>query len=190
MKLNLGCGYSKLVGYVNVDHDAICNPDMQLDLNQPLPFEDNSVTEIRLQHVLEHLGQDAKTYFAIWKEFYRVLSDGGEIKIVVPHWQHENFHHDPTHVRKVTPIGVKMFDQARNMNTIAAGGAETTLGLQLGIDFEVSNVKYDLTPDFQREMQLAGKTAVTEYDINKVNNSCHQIFIDAVAHKPPRSANK
>ena len=186
MKLNLGCGYNKLEGYINVDHDALCKPDIVADLEATLPFEDSSVDEIVMFHVLEHLGQDTKTYLSIWKEFYRVLKDQGVIKITVPHWQHENFHHDPTHVRKVTPVGVDMFSQERNLNTIKTGGSETTLGLQLNIDIGVTEVGFDLMPHFQQEM--AGKPRhIVEREISKYNNVCYQVQINAKAHKPQRS---
>jgi len=84
LKLNLGCGYNKLEGYVNVDNDENCKPDVLADLEERLPFEDNSVDEIILNHVLEHLGQSTKVYFNVWKELYRVLKDGGLILITVP----------------------------------------------------------------------------------------------------------
>ncbi len=105
MKLNLGCGYNKLDGYVNVDSDPNCEPDTLADIEDSLPFEDNSVDEIVLNHVLEHLGQTTKVYFHVWKEMYRVLKDGALVLINVPHHNHDNFHHDATHVRKVTPLG-------------------------------------------------------------------------------------
>ena len=185
MRLNLGCGYNKLEGYVNVDHDARCKPDVVADLEDTLPFEDSSVDEIVMFHVLEHLGQTTKIYLSIWTEFYRILKDQGVIKITVPHWQHENFHHDPTHVRKVTPVGVDMFSQERNMNTIATGGSETTLGLQLGIDIGVTEVGYDLMPWFQQEMN--GKPRhIVERETAKYNNVCYQVQINAMAHKPAR----
>lgn len=183
MKLNLGCGYNKLPGYINVDHDPSCEPDIVADLEQPLPFDDSSVDEIVLHHVLEHLGQDTKTYLNIWKEYYRILKDQGVIKITVPHWQHENFHHDPTHVRKVTPVGVDMLNQERNRHTIATGGSETTLGLQLGIDIRVTEVGYDLMPAYQA--QLHGQPQhIIEREINKYNNVCFQVQINAKAFKP------
>lgn len=187
MKLNLGCGYNKLDGYVNVDHDVLCKPDVVADLEERLPFDDNSVDEIILNHVLEHLGQTTKSYFAIWKELYRVLKGGGELKITVPHWNHENFHHDPTHVRKVTPNGVAMFDQERNMEQVRNGGQETTLGLQLGIDVEVTGVAYDPTPWFHSAMQNQSREII-EREMNRWNNACFQVHIYAQAHKPARHA--
>ena len=185
MKLNLGCGYNKFDGYVNVDHDPKCKPDITADLEGVLPFEDNSVDEIIMFHVLEHLGQDVKTYFKIWQELYRVLKDQGEIKITVPHWNHENFHHDPTHVRKVTPVGVNMFSQKKNMETIAEGGQETTLGLQLGIDVEVDGVAYDFSPWFQQAMSGQPREVI-EREMGRYNNACYQVHIYAKAHKPQR----
>ncbi len=56
MKLNLGCGYKKRGGWVNCDLDKDVKPDKIVDLNKfPYPFRTSSVTEINLEHVLEHL---------------------------------------------------------------------------------------------------------------------------------------
>jgi ubiquinone/menaquinone biosynthesis C-methylase UbiE len=186
MKLNLGCGYNKLENYVNVDHDINCKPDIVANLEELLPFADNSISEIILNHVLEHLGQDTKTYLNIWKEFYRILKNDGVIKIAVPHWNHDNFHHDPTHVRKVTPIGVDMFNQQRNMDTIKEHGQETTLGIQLGIDIEVTDVGYDFTPWFN-QMIIGKPREYAEREMNRYTNTCLQVQIHAKAVKPPRS---
>ena len=37
MKFNMGCGFKKLEGYVNVDKYPECSPDMQFDL-EVLPW--------------------------------------------------------------------------------------------------------------------------------------------------------
>jgi len=186
LKLNLGCGYNKLEGYVNVDNDPSCNPDKIVDLEKKLPWKDNSVDEIIISHVLEHLGQDTKSYFAIWKEFYRILKDGAEIYITVPHHRHDNFVHDPTHVRAITPVGIDMFNQRKNTETIENHGQETTLGLQLGIDIAVIDIKHDPTPWFEAYAKTLPPEAVN-IEFNKYNNTCYQVHIKAKAYKPARS---
>ena len=73
MKLNLGSGSKILKGYVNVDKFQYYNPDVVHDLEKfPYPFEDNSVDEILLSHVLEHIGQNPDVFNNIIKELYRI----------------------------------------------------------------------------------------------------------------------
>lgn len=144
LKLNLGCGYKKMEGFVNVDEDERCHPDVVHDISvTPWPFEDDSVDEIALIHVLEHVAPNPKDYLAFWKEMYRVCANDAEITIEVPYWRHDNFFHDPTHVRPITPIGIAMFDQMRNQNAIANNDGESKLGLRISVDFELLAVKHD-----------------------------------------------
>lgn len=57
MKLNLGSGSKRINGYLNIDSDPKCNPDYVLNLEiDKLPFENNSVDDMILHHILEHLG--------------------------------------------------------------------------------------------------------------------------------------
>ncbi len=113
LKLNLGCGDLKMPGYINVDKYG--TPDIKHDLESfPWPWETNSVSEIILIHVLEHLGQDIETYFGIFKEMYRICFHGAKIRIVVPHFRHDFFYDDPTHVRVVTPLGLQLFSKKQN----------------------------------------------------------------------------
>lgn len=186
MKLNLGCGYNKVPGYINVDSDPLCEPDVIADLESTLPWEDNSVDEIMLNHVLEHLGEDTKTYLNLWKEFYRILKDGASVLICVPHHRHDNFYHDPTHVRVVTPAGVDLFNQRKNVESIEAGEQATTLGLKLGIDVGVIDVKYDLMPWYEEHLKTTNQPFIPEV-MNRYSNACIQIWIKARAYKPVRS---
>ncbi len=138
MRLNLGCGFRKYGGYVNVDSAAQCNPDVLWDLEgTPWPWEDDSVDGIRLEHTLEHLGETTRAYLNIWKELYRVCKDGAVIEIIVPHWRHDYFYNDPTHVRPITPKGVLLFDQASNLEHLRAGDRSSKLGLFTGIDISL-----------------------------------------------------
>ena len=108
IKLNLGCGEKRYDGYINVDKYG--TPDLQHDLETfPWPWKNESVSEIRLIHVLEHLGKDVDIYFGIFKEIYRICHHGAKVIIKVPHFRHEFFFDDPTHVRVVTPLGCLYF---------------------------------------------------------------------------------
>ena len=59
VRLHLGCGRDIMPGWVNVDHVALPGVDVIADLDAcartRLPFEDDSVGEIRMSHVLEHM---------------------------------------------------------------------------------------------------------------------------------------
>jgi predicted SAM-dependent methyltransferase len=145
MRLNLGCGNTKFPGWVNADKVAACNPDQVVDLERfPWPWPDDSADEVMLSHVLEHLGATPDVYLGIVKELYRVCRDGASITIIVPHPRHDHFLTDPTHVRAITPEGLRMFSQAVNREWMAKQAANTPLGIYLGVDFEIESI--DMTP--------------------------------------------
>ena len=190
IKLNLGCGYNKYEGYVNVDSAPECKPDTVWDLEKtPWPWKDSSVDEIKLEHVLEHLGQTTERYLAIWKEMWRVCRNGALIDIKVPHWNHENFYHDPTHVRAVTPIGVAMFDQTRNIRNAEENGKETKLGLFTGVDIDIqeSDIEYFYTGEIVNALNRGEfDRAGLEHLRSHQNNISNEIRIKARVVKPVR----
>jgi len=149
IKLNLGCGETRFPGYLNVDKFG--TPDVKHDLESfPWPWEANSVSKIALVHVLEHLGKETEIYFGIFKEMYRVCKHGSEIRIVVPHFRHQFFYDDPTHVRVVTPLGLQLFSKKLNQIGIKKGAANSPLGLYLNIDFELKKTVIKPSQDWFR----------------------------------------
>jgi hypothetical protein len=151
LRLNLGCGENLIPGYVNVDKYG--NPNVLHDLEIfPWPWEDSSVCEVRLNHVLEHLGETTNLYFGIIRELYRVCSAGAEIYIVVPHPRHSDFLDDPTHVRAVTPQGLELFSKAKNNEWIRSGYANSPLGLYLDVDFQIVSVNYIPDPFWAQKL--------------------------------------
>tara|TARA_Y100001968_G_scaffold191281_1_gene175271 strand:- start:131 stop:691 length:561 start_codon:yes stop_codon:yes gene_type:complete len=160
LKLNLGCGETRIPGYLNVDKYG--NPDIKQDLECfPWPWEPDSVEEIKLIHVLEHLGQDKDIYFGIFKEMYRICKHGAKIFISVPHFRHQFFFDDPTHVRAVTPLGLELFSKKANKKWIKNGASNSPLGLYLDVDFELkqtglkpSSDWFRLHPDKNVDIQL------------------------------------
>lgn len=144
LKLNLGCGFKRIPGFINVDSVAACSPDQVVDLETfPWPWSDNSVDEIQLVHILEHLGRESQVFIGIMKELYRVCVHDAKIHIIVPHHRHDNFQSDPTHVRPITPLGLSLFDRAQCESWISAGYANTPLAVYFKVDFETCSIFYD-----------------------------------------------
>ena len=163
LKLNLGCGVRKLDGYVNVDKFG--SPDLMHDLEVfPWPWQTDSVSKIKMVHVLEHLGQAVDVYFGVIKELYRVCCHGASIQIVVPHHRHRYFYDDPTHVRVVTPMGLMLFSKRMNRQWLAEGKSNTPLGLHLEVDLELKSINakpskewHNLYPDSIDDLELLKK---------------------------------
>lgn len=93
-KLNLGCGQTKLPGYLGVDKIKTAQVDIVHDLDvRPYPFADSSVAEIVADNVLEHVASLLPTM----EEIYRLLEPNGIIKIRVPYAKSDAAFKDPTH---------------------------------------------------------------------------------------------
>ena len=81
---------------------------------------------------------------------YRICTNRANIKIIVPHFRHQHFYDDPTHVRVVTPLGLQLFSKKLNKLCIEKGGANSPLGLYLDIDFELKKIALMPSQDWFR----------------------------------------
>lgn len=92
MKINLGCGNTKLEGYVNVDADPNVNPDVVMGIEEYLKRQESgSASEIVMFHTIEHI---PKMYWlSIFTDINRVLKINGEFLLSFPEWEAcaENF---------------------------------------------------------------------------------------------------
>lgn len=174
MKVNLGAGYKRIPGFVNVDADHNCNPDYIVDLEKDrLPFDDSSVDTIVAHHVLEHIGEG---YFHLLKEIYRVCKPGAMIDIRVPHHFHETFLNDPTHRRPITVEGMRLFSKKVNHHEIKTGGRSSTLGIMFDVDFEV--VHFDFIHDAFYDEILKNGTPESNYRLmREAVNTCVEVHI-------------
>ena len=98
IKLNLGCGKNPLLGYTNIDMDDLETMKerypsrefregveiLQYDILD-LPYEDNSVDEVRSESMLEHMSflEEPKLFY----EVKRVLRAGGIFNMSVPNFE-------------------------------------------------------------------------------------------------------
>lgn len=181
-QLNLGCGTNKKEGFVNVDKFG--NPDQKVDLEEfPWPWKTASISVIEMSHTLEHLGATVNLYFKIWQELYRVLKPEGLVKITVPHFRHDFFANDPTHVRVVLPEGLRLFDQSFNKHCEENHWANSQLGRYLEIDFKVTAEEFRV--DKQTKAWLEKRTIDTEA-LRYYVNIYEEIYVVMQAVKPCR----
>lgn len=97
--LDLGCGKVPLyIAYKDKINNCVCVDwentshknefiDKIVDLNNELPFDDNSFDTIILSDVLEHI----QNPMLVWNEMNRILKEGGVLIMNVPffYWIHE-----------------------------------------------------------------------------------------------------
>lgn len=82
LKLNLGCGPLRIEGEIGVDRDPGADgADVCADI-LALPYEDGTVEQARLSHVLEHFPYRMAP--TVLLEVARVLEPGGRIIVGVP----------------------------------------------------------------------------------------------------------
>lgn len=91
-----------------------------------------------MKHVLEHVGATFAEFRLVLRELYRVLKPNGTLEIHVPHFRHDTYWSDPTHVRAFTPLTFEMMSRARNDDWIAKRANYTMLAYALGVDFEMT----------------------------------------------------
>jgi len=102
--LNLGCGKGIRVTtdsekWINLDMFPNPGVDVVHDLENPLPFEDESIDAILASHVLEHI----KNWTGLMKECHRVLRPRGVLHIKVPEARCRAAYADPTHINYFVP---------------------------------------------------------------------------------------
>jgi hypothetical protein len=147
-KLNLGCGYRKLDGFINIDNDRTCEPDLLLSLGGGyLDFPNGSVTEVRAIHVLEHLSCEA--LYVLMIDLYRVMAPDALMYIAVPHPAGDSFWGDPSHVTPITVNTLRLFSKTFCDEAKAKGWPNTPFAHRLDVDFEIVDQGYTPTPPFQ-----------------------------------------
>jgi predicted SAM-dependent methyltransferase len=83
MKLNIGSGENKVEGFVNIDMEEGCRPDLLLDIRKErFPYSDNSVEEAWMTHALEHI--ERRYWDQLFMEVKRVLIINGKFVLAYP----------------------------------------------------------------------------------------------------------
>lgn len=105
VKIELGSARSHPIGFTTIDISPEFKPDIVCDLENGIPFDDNSVEEVRATHFLEHISD---TIFMM-NEIWRVCENGAIVNIIVPHQDSLMAFADPTHKRVFNEESFKYF---------------------------------------------------------------------------------
>ncbi|MDY0106844.1 MAG: hypothetical protein RBS27_09245, partial [Giesbergeria sp.] len=81
-RLNLGCGFDKKPGYVNVDFSVMHHPDVVADVLKLDFLPKNHYSEILAQDILEHLPRTSTTRALL--HWASLLKNDGVLTIRVP----------------------------------------------------------------------------------------------------------
>jgi SAM-dependent methyltransferase len=173
MKINLGSGYKRYPGFLNVDHDPLTQPDFLADLEDlHLPIEDNSVDYILAHHVLEHIGAG---FFSLMKELYRIAKHDTILEIKVPHHRSEVFFSDPTHVRPITIDGMKLFSKAYNEEHIKLYNSSSGFGIKCDVDFDIVEFRFNPYPKWQERFE-----SLTNEQIEEIVMDYNNVFYETI----------
>lgn len=103
--INLGSGWWKREGWVNVDISPVHGPELICDISEGLPLADDSVDAVLAEHLFEHLPDTVLVMNEIW----RVCKHGALVEIEVPHQDSLMAFADPTHKRYFNEETFKYF---------------------------------------------------------------------------------
>ena len=170
LKLNLGCGNKKLEGFLNIDFSEHCSPDLIMDLeNTPYPFLANTVSEIRMKSVLEHISQNPKIFFSVMKEIYRICKHKASIFIECPHPSHRWQVVDFTHQKPIHIEGLQMLDKSFCKKLVEMKSTKSPLAIMFDVDFRIINYEYSLDPTCQKHIE----NVLGVFDRKKISSYVH-----------------
>lgn len=94
MKLNIGCGWNKKEGFVNIDKADEVEPDELINIENGLPYEDDTFIKIFSSHTLEHVRPHY--WELVLAEMARVSKNGATWELILPFdniWTRTNANH-------------------------------------------------------------------------------------------------
>ena len=104
-------------GFFGVDRYPCESADILCDISRPLPFNDNSVDEIYLDNVVEHIFDIP----SLMKELVRICRNGAIITIITPHFTSLSSWKDPTHVHHLSYFSFDHFGKPSTLHYTGGG---------------------------------------------------------------------
>lgn len=114
IRVNIGCGRKEILeGWVNLDIVRYSDEVVVCDIEDYVAlsgiFEESSVDQMRMSHVLEHF--DGHRQLRVMENLWKVAKPGAILEVIVPYGQSRHFWRDPDHVRPMFYDSFNAFNQ-------------------------------------------------------------------------------
>lgn len=120
IRLDIGCGEKVKEGYSGIDIEDY-GQEIVWDIENGIPVEDGCCTHIFCSHTAEHLDD----FIGFMNECWRVLHEGGELWIIVPHKENRKAY-VPSHVRFFDEETFRFFEHPEYVDGYQCKGWEIT----------------------------------------------------------------
>jgi hypothetical protein len=127
VRLNLGCGNTRLDGFIGLDLHPCAGADVVGSLLS-LPLVDGCAEEVLLDNVIEHVLDIP----ALLAEVRRVCKPGARVKIVTPHFTSLASWRDPTHLHHLSFFSMEHFAKPAARHYVGGGFAIRRKELRFG----------------------------------------------------------
>lgn len=176
--IDFGCGGVKLPGFIGIDRFPLPGVDIITDIEQKLPFADNSVDLFHASHSLEHV----RDLMPVMKEIYRICKHGTQLCIVAPYSEQKGNWANPYHYQsfnehsprfwtnsQVAPLPREQWE-CPHAKVWGLSGSDYS---NQGIDFRCINMEFFYYPEYrhlsEEEKFKARKTLIDVCDVIMYN---------------------
>jgi hypothetical protein len=169
-RLNLGCGYNVLPGWLNVDLQGGRHGTTYMDALRPYPLPDNALDAILCEHLIEHLPREGGRF--LLREAFRVLKPMGAIRIVTP---------DLESLARICVNGPNEAEQ-RYLDFVAKLHGQDTIAPSDALNYifyEYGHRHIYTAARLREEMTAAGFVEITE---SRAAHPQREIFVGAEGH--------
>jgi SAM-dependent methyltransferase len=173
LRLNIGCGDTRIEGYVGVDVRPCRGAELVLPAWDTSPFDADTVDEIYSRHMLEHLNPgDARRALQAW---FSILRPGGLLRLIVPDLVF--------HARQLLGEAESWTDDARENIEHAMAGFYGWRATERGGDNEDAHRWGYTWPAIQRLLEEIGFTRIEHVQSGVDSQAWH---LHVTARKPDR----
>ena len=169
MKLNIGCGNKQMDGFIGVDRYPCRAAALLCDISTTLPFADDSIEEILMDNVIEHI-QDIPR---LMHELVRVSRNGAAITLITPHFTSLSSWKDPTHVHHFSYFSFDHFEKESTRhymtNGIRVAGRKLSFGGSiLGI---IGRILFRISPEqYEKKYCFIFRASTLTFNLQVLKN--------------------